>query len=62
METRDEQFANIITATKDRIHAKYYASFINSTSIEERELIHAKTIVLNDVIFAIINETKRNNK
>ena len=49
-----------VTEAKAKVNAKFYKLFINTTTAEERELLHAKVSVLDDVTFALINEIRGN--
>ena len=49
-----------IEDAKTRVSTKLYKQFMNSKSAEERELIHAKTTVLKDLTFSLINDIRGN--
>ena len=49
-----------IETAKIKVGTKLYKNFMNSKSSDERELIHAKTQVLNDLTFQLINAIRGN--
>ena len=48
------------TEAKANVLDKYYKQFINTTTAEERELLHAKLTVLDDVVWAMTTEIRGN--
>jgi len=49
-----------VEEARTRVGAKLYKQFINSKTPEERESIYAKTSILKDLTFSLINDIRGN--
>jgi len=56
----EDKLITRVKDAKDKVGVKLYKEFMNSKTPEERELIHAKTSVLNDLTFSLINDIRGN--
>lgn len=57
----NETLEQKVNEAKANVQQKFFKEFLNTKSMEEREFLHAKLSVLDDIMFTLIN-TIRGNK